>query len=40
MEGLGFLARVLNPPPPDPEAEAARKRLEPLKKLVGAKPQR
>ena len=38
MEGLAFLARVLNPPPPDPEAEAARKRLEPLKKLVGAKP--
>jgi len=37
-EGLAFLARVLNPPPPDPEVEAARKRLEPLKKLVGAKP--
>jgi S-formylglutathione hydrolase len=38
MEGLAFLARVLNPPPPDPEAEAARKRLEPLKKLVEGKP--
>jgi hypothetical protein len=38
MEGLAFLARILNPPPPDPEAEAARKRLEPLKKLSGAKP--
>jgi S-formylglutathione hydrolase len=38
MEGLAFLARILNPPPPDPEAEATRKRLEPLKKLVGAKP--
>jgi hypothetical protein len=35
---LAFLARVLNPPPPDPEVEAARKRLEPLKKLIGAKP--
>ncbi|MBS1789781.1 MAG: esterase [Acidobacteria bacterium] len=38
MEGLAFLARILNPPPPDPEAEATRKRLEPLKKAVGAKP--
>jgi hypothetical protein len=38
MEGLAFLARILNPPPPDPDAEAARKRLEPLKKLSGAKP--
>jgi S-formylglutathione hydrolase len=38
MEGLGFLARVLNPPPPDPEAEAARKHLEPLKKLAEGKP--
>jgi S-formylglutathione hydrolase len=37
MEGLAFLARILNPPPPDLEAEATRKRLEPLKKLVGAK---
>jgi hypothetical protein len=38
MEGLAFLARILNPPPRDPEAEATRKRLEPLKKLVGAIP--
>lgn len=38
MEGLGFLARVLNPPPPDPEAEAARKRLEPLKRMVEGRP--
>ncbi len=38
MEGLAFLTRVLNPPPPDPEAEAARKRLEPLKKLIEGKP--
>ncbi len=38
IEGLGFLARLLNPPPADPEAEAARKRLEPLKKLVEGKP--
>jgi S-formylglutathione hydrolase len=38
MEGLAFLARVLNPPPPDPEAEAVRKRLEPLKKLAEGKP--
>ena len=37
-EGLAFLARVLNPPPPDPDVEAARKRMEPLKKAVGAKP--
>ncbi len=34
MEGLAFLARLLNPPPPDPEVEAARKRMEPLKKAV------
>jgi len=38
MEGLAFLARMLNPPPPDPEAEATRKRLEPLKKRVEGKP--
>ncbi|MFN0122913.1 MAG: alpha/beta hydrolase [Blastocatellia bacterium] len=37
MEGLGFLARLLNPPPPDPEADAARKRLEPLKKMIEGK---
>jgi len=38
MEGLEFLARVLNPTPPDPEAEAARKGLEPLKRAVEGKP--
>ena len=38
MEGLKFLARVLNPPPPDPEAEETRKRLAPLKKLAEGKP--
>ncbi len=37
MEGLAFLARVLNPPPPDPEVEAARKRMEPLKKAAEKK---
>jgi len=38
MEGLAFLERLINPPPPDPEAEATRKRLEPLKKRVEGKP--
>jgi S-formylglutathione hydrolase len=38
MEALDFLARHLNPPPPDPQVEAARKRLEPLKKAVEKKP--
>jgi S-formylglutathione hydrolase len=33
-EALAFLARTLAPPQPDPEAEAARKRLEPLKKAI------
>jgi len=37
MEGLAFLARLLNPPPPDPEVEAARKRMEPLKKAAERK---
>lgn len=37
MEGLAFLARLLNPPPPDPEVEAARKRMEPLKKAAEKK---
>jgi S-formylglutathione hydrolase len=32
MEALEFLARVVNPPPPDPEAEATRRRLELLKR--------
>jgi S-formylglutathione hydrolase len=40
IEGLEFLARLLNPPPPDPEVEATRKRVEPLKKLVDGKPER
>ena len=30
IEGLEFLARVINPPPPDPAVEALRKRLAPL----------
>ncbi len=33
-EALAFLTRLLNPPPPDPEADATRKRLEPLKQAV------
>jgi S-formylglutathione hydrolase len=37
MEGLEFLARLLNPPPPDPEVEAARKRMELLKKAAEIK---
>ena len=36
-EALAFLARTLAPPQPDPEAEAARKRLEPLKRAVEKK---
>jgi S-formylglutathione hydrolase len=36
-EALGFLARVLNPPPADPEAEALHKRLEPLKRAAEKK---
>ncbi len=38
MEGLGFLERALNPPPPDPQVEETRKRLiEPLKKKLGVR---
>jgi S-formylglutathione hydrolase len=37
-EALGFLARVLNPPPIDPEAEALKKQLEPLKRAAEKKP--
>jgi S-formylglutathione hydrolase len=33
-EALRFLARALNPPPADPEAEALRKQLEPLKRAA------
>jgi len=36
-EALGFLSRVLNPPPPDPEADALRERLEPLKRAAERK---
>ena len=38
MEGLAFLARVLNPPPVDPEAEALKQRLAPLKRRAGVQP--
>lgn len=38
MEALAFLGRQLNPPSPDPEADATRKRLEALKKAAGIKP--
>ena len=37
-EALGFLARVLNPPPADPEADAVRKQLEPLKRAAEKRP--
>jgi len=37
-EALGFLSRMLNPPPPDPEADALRERLEPLKRAAERKP--
>ena len=37
-EALGFLARVLNPPPADPEADALRRQLEPLKRVSEKKP--
>jgi S-formylglutathione hydrolase len=36
-EALTFLARVLNPPPADPEAEALRKQLQPLKSAAERK---
>lgn len=35
MEALTFLARVLNPAPPDPEAEDLRRRLAPMKRRAG-----
>ncbi len=35
IEALEFLARVLNPPGPDPVAEAARKTIEPAKRKAG-----
>lgn len=33
-----FLARILNPPPPDPQAEALKKQLAPLRKQAEGKP--
>jgi S-formylglutathione hydrolase len=36
-EALQFFARVLNPPPPDPTVDAARKMLEPAKKKFGVR---
>ncbi len=35
MEGLAFLARMLNPTPPDPDVEGLRRRLAPMKKQWG-----
>ena len=37
IEGLQFLARVLNPPPPDPQARAMKRRLAPLRKQADDK---
>ena len=37
-EALQFLARVLNPLPVDPEAEALRRQLEPMKRAADKKP--
>jgi S-formylglutathione hydrolase FrmB len=37
-EALAFLSRVLNPPPPDPEADALHQRLEPMKRAAERKP--
>jgi len=37
-EALRFLARVLNPPPVDPEAETLRRQLEPMKRAAERKP--
>ncbi|MBI1760731.1 MAG: alpha/beta hydrolase [Acidobacteria bacterium] len=39
MEGLEFLSRTLNPPPPDPEVENLKQRIAPLKKQWGV-PER
>jgi S-formylglutathione hydrolase len=38
IEALQFLARVLNPPPVDPEAETLRRQLEPRKRAAERKP--
>ena len=37
-EALEFLTRVLNPPPADPQAEALKKQLEPLKRTAERRP--
>ena len=37
-EALAFLARVLNPSPADPEADALHERLEPLKRAAEKRP--
>ena len=37
-EALEFLTLVLNPPPADPEAEALKKQLEPLKRAAEKRP--
>jgi S-formylglutathione hydrolase len=37
-EALEFLTRVLKPPPADPEAEALRKQLEPMKRAAERRP--
>ena len=37
-EALEFLARVLNPPPTDPEAETLRRQLGPMKRAAEKKP--
>ncbi|MFY9554889.1 MAG: alpha/beta hydrolase-fold protein [Blastocatellia bacterium] len=38
IEALEFLARVLNPPSADPEAEALKRRLEPMKRAAEKRP--
>jgi S-formylglutathione hydrolase len=38
IEALGFLTRVLNPYPADPEAEAFRRQREPMKRAAEKKP--
>ncbi|HZM91543.1 MAG TPA: alpha/beta hydrolase-fold protein [Blastocatellia bacterium] len=37
-EALAFLSRVLNPPPADPEVDALRERLAPLRRAAEKKP--
>jgi S-formylglutathione hydrolase len=38
IEALAFLARVLNPPPPDPDIENLKRTLAPLKRRAGVQP--